>query len=471
MPLDPTTVYQNSKGAEPFNPLTTIGKFAEIGNALQSNRLMKQKEQFAAQTNPLDVQQKQAQLAMQHIDNAGKIIAPLLNQEVITGADVMKSMHDAREIGALDEKTYNTMLKSWGSFSPENNKQNVLKYASMLADAKGRIETSLGPAAQVNLGDRIAFGRTGGVASANPGMFNAENEAATGLSPEAKAQRVSSISTEGPTKGQPITQPQSALVDREGFTLNASADPLEKELQDSVSGVAPAEEHIPTGGKVVPNKAPAGALVTGFSPGEADSMARASEEGDMLRKSADAVPNRRALLDEMDALVKSGDVNFGPGSEKWKGVLSGVQRLYGGDSKTVASYDTFNKLATQLAQQQFQSLGGTGTDIKLGSAISASPNTALSNRSNEQIIALLKGNEDAIAVKNREWNEYKKAYGAGSYGDFSTLFNKHFDPRVFQAPHMAATEKKAMLDSLSDKEFDQYKKDYEFASKNGWLKK
>jgi hypothetical protein len=68
---------------------------------------------------------------------------------------------------------------------------------------------------------------------------------------------------------------------------------------------------------------------------------------------------------------------------------------------------------------------------------------------NRQIIGMLKGNEDAIAMKNMVWQNYKQANGAQSYGDFSNQFNRGFDPRALQAVYMNPADKAKLNASLN----------------------
>jgi hypothetical protein len=194
----------------------------------------------------------------------------------------------------------------------------------------------------------------------------------------------------------------------------------------------------------------------------------AANQGVNLQQTADQVPQRKALLGNMEAALA--DFDSGPGRETWKTINAGTNRMFGINAQSIASTEDFAKLATQLAQSQFQSLGGTGTDAKLDSAMHTSPNLALSNLGNQQIIGLLKGNEDAINVKNQEWQSYLKKGGSPQdYGAFSTQFNKQFDPRVFQSTYMDPGQRQDLLKGMTSSEKSQFQNTYNYAVQRGWI--
>lgn len=447
MPVD--TSFYNTKSPDPINPLKTIADITGIQNA----QLQNQRGQVA-------LSKEQADLTMNKYNYLNKIMGDLSAKASSPGGISQKEMIDAGVNavagGAINVPQLNAFMQTWGDDTPQNNASTIANMQYKIQDAAKQHAITYGTPATVQNGGTQQFGVTqdpqfgGGVDIAN----SIKNT----LTPQDKATTLPVLNNKNEhvlkSKGEIFTD----TGEKRGYAPPSTPQELseEKELQDAI-----AQPSIATTNNE---------LRTEQAPGEALDQEEQAKQGVALQHIADAVPQRKALLGELEGIVKSGDVNFGPGSTTWKEALGSVQRLYGGDSETVAKYDTFNKLATQLAQQQFQSLGGTGTDTKLGSAISASPNTSLSNKSNAEIIALLKGNEDAIAIKNREWQDWKKNEGAGSYARFSSDFNTKFDPRVFQARYMAPADRKAMIRALSPEELKKYKTDYQIAGENGWIK-
>lgn len=196
-----------------------------------------------------------------------------------------------------------------------------------------------------------------------------------------------------------------------------------------------------------------------------------AKQGINLQNMADLVPQRKSALSQMENALNKFDP--GPTSEWTKNVkaLAGRYGLTGDETKRgVASQEEFTKLGTQIALQQLQMLGSDGTNDKLGAAIQANPSTALSKMGNKQIIALLKGNEDALAVKNQAWQQWQKQYGPQSYGQFSTEFNKNYSPTVFQSVYMSPKERSDMINSMSKEEQKQFLSNYRNAINNGWVK-
>lgn len=212
---------------------------------------------------------------------------------------------------------------------------------------------------------------------------------------------------------------------------------------------------------------------------------QSAQQGVDLQKAADTVPQQKALLGNLDTALDQ--FTSGPGAD-WKKVATALANTALPEGlqihpQAIASQEEFNKQALQLAQQQFQTLGGTGTDAKLDSTMHTSPNEALSKLGNKGIIQLLKGNADAIAVKNQEWQNWlAQGHGSETYGKFSTAFNKSFDPRVFQSQYMTPEQKTDMLKGLDgvsvkdgkiitkpNTEGAKFRNAYNYAVSQGWI--
>ena len=220
------------------------------------------------------------------------------------------------------------------------------------------------------------------------------------------------------------------------------------------------------GGGFVPSGPPLGA----GAAADVDATAGANQ-GVALQGRSDQVPTNKALLGNLGTALNQ--FTSGPGSD-WKAMakkFANSNSPFGAifDPKSIASQEEFIKQATQLAQSQFQQLGGTGANAQLESAMHTSPNTELSQMGNRGIIALLKGNEDAIQAKNQAWQQYKQQNGPQSYGQFSTQFNKSYDPRVFQGQYLAPAERQKMIEGMNSGEKKVFANSLRTAISNGWI--
>jgi len=139
------------------------------------------------------------------------------------------------------------------------------------------------------------------------------------------------------------------------------------------------------------------------------------------------------------------------------------------DPQSIASQQEFNKQAMQLAQQQFQAIGGTGTDSKFASAFETSPNETLSTLGNQGIIRLLKGNEDALQAKNQAWLSTTNANPNASYRAFSQNFNNYFGPRVFQFKYLSPSDRQSYVQGMNPQEQQKFLTDMTVAQKRGWI--
>lgn len=189
-----------------------------------------------------------------------------------------------------------------------------------------------------------------------------------------------------------------------------------------------------------------------------------------LQQRASIVPQRKAALSELVGTLDK--FATGPKAQTF-GYLKGLASQFGVSTKGLdeskAAQDEFNKLAAQIALDQWGSLGGTGSNEQLATAVHANPNEVMSRMGIKNVAALLQGNEDAIGAQYGAWQKYKAAKGAGSYDTFLEGWNRYYDPRVFQAQHMTPAAVKEMLGSMTPKERETFKRDQEVAKAAGWL--
>lgn len=241
--------------------------------------------------------------------------------------------------------------------------------------------------------------------------------------------------------------------------------------------LSPTGATTPSGARVsIPQGAVAfeGAVPAGLSPAASAAQGSAGasigQQGVILGQTAESSPVRKAMLGNLEADLKN--FTAGPGadwtqvSKAWanRNVLPTNLQF---DPASIASQEAFTKQAQQLAQQQFQAIGGTGTDAKFGSAFAANPHDTLSQLGNQDIIRLLKGNEDALQAKNRAWQSWQAAgNGPETYQQFTAQFNQHFDPRVYQAQYMNQTDFVNMMKSMAPKERQQFISNMQNARQN-----
>lgn len=192
-----------------------------------------------------------------------------------------------------------------------------------------------------------------------------------------------------------------------------------------------------------------------------------------LANAAEGSPARIGILGNLENTVDK--FTSGPGADWTKVAKAFVNRnvpLPNGwqfDPSSIGAQEEFNKQAMQLAQSQFQTIGGTGTDSKFASAFETSPNDALSNLGNKGIIRLLKGNEDAIQAKNAAWLSTAGADPNASYRQFSQNFNNHFDPRAFQFKYLTPAERTAYVQGMDPNDRVRLMQNIGYARQQGWI--
>lgn len=282
------------------------------------------------------------------------------------------------------------------------------------------------------------------------------------------------------------TAPSSRMPDRDTVPDNYSNNfggvitgVERKDLPPVVPGAAPAAPKDSFSDRFAPvmRGAPATALMPGTAGALEKTAGASADFGNQLTAAANEVPAVRGILNNLDRTVS--DFTPGPGADYARiaksfanTVLPESWQKPGSilDPKRIASQEEFNKFAYQLAQQQFQQLGGTGTDSKLASTMATSPSELLSKYGNKGIIQILKGNNDALSTKASEWNKWRKQNGPESYADFINDFNQHFDPRVFQFKYVPRGERQSWYKAMSPEERRSFEEAASYALAKGWIK-
>jgi len=265
--------------------------------------------------------------------------------------------------------------------------------------------------------------------------------------------------------GAGAVAPAQVGVDAQGAPVVGTAGGLAR------ASTASTQNPAGIGGRAAPT-----GIVVSQAPGVPEAQratAQASaEQGIALQKQADGVPVRKGMLanleDDLDKFTSGPKADWSMVAKSFanRNILPQGMQF---DPQSIASQEAFNKQATQLAQQQFAALGGTGTDSQLSSSYKANPNEALSKLGNKQIIQLLKGNEDALAAKNAAWQEWQRKNGPSDYAGFQQKFNKTYNPRVYQAQYMTPDQIKDMRKNMSPADQAQFLRDYKTLRDNGYV--
>ena len=472
------------QGVPQPNPLQTIGNFANIQNQLNQNRLFQAQQmggnallQSATPQGGVD------QNALIRNLQAGGPNAGLVAPEMLANGQLLQQSQLANSgtrIGAMKAALAN--IPPPNPTIPSDMERFNSQYAATLsAGAQQGLWTA-----------QDAANATGGnIAGLSPAevVRQAALQAGNATQVEQAVGKADLTSTGG------VLTPTIKTIGPNGETVapiaGASSIPLtlspetEASRQNIVVGGVPSS--VPTSALVTPTgqpkvtaglTGPSGEVPTGFSPAgqAAGSLMGQGSAGQFvgLQQAADQAPAQRGMLGELMGIAKGEDFKPGPASD-WTAQLGALAREFNipfteGSAKGTAAIETYRKIANQVAQAQFSALGGTGTDNQLTQARHTSPDNLLSGLGNEQIIPLLEGNADAVAFKNQLAQKWLgSGQGPETYGQFSTQFNEHFDPRVFQAQHMEPAERKAMLGAMSPAEREAYANAYRFALKYGGI--
>lgn len=220
-----------------------------------------------------------------------------------------------------------------------------------------------------------------------------------------------------------------------------------------------------------------GTVMAAPKPGAAETQVSQAQEGQKsgstLNARADSVPQRMADLNNMERELEISGGKFGPLAHSEKKANQIAQRILGFgvtmSPEEIAGIENFDKIGNQIALNQAGALGVS--DQRVQTSMGANPNSDYSYLGNKGILPILKGNEDAIALKAREWKKWSKTHGADTYNDFSDQFNQDFNPQVFQFARMTKEQRAKFVAALPDKEQAiQLAKDLDAYKKKGWVK-
>lgn len=230
------------------------------------------------------------------------------------------------------------------------------------------------------------------------------------------------------------------------------------------------EPPVPTG--------PAAGLRPGYTEAAQGIAAGSAQSANRLTEAAGGAMSRKGMLgnleDDLTKFTSGGGANWEALAKNWLGrnlPVSDTWKKEGAilDQTSLASQEQFNKQASMIAQSQFSTIGGTGTDAKFQSAFTTSPNEALSQLGNKGIIRLLKGNEDAIIAMNQAWQKYKKANGPDTFPEFQAEFQQNFDPRTFQFKYLTKAERQKYIDNMDPADQPEFLRNLTHARKQGWI--
>lgn len=248
--------------------------------------------------------------------------------------------------------------------------------------------------------------------------------------------------------------------------------------------LSPGEATAPTQVGITPTGAPqvgtraqfaaatqGGPVTTGMAPG---AQAAATTAGAGTAQQALEFEKAARGTNEMNAALANmsgdlGTLQTGPGSQGRNRVMSAINSFMGTgfDAEKVAAQEGFDKMSAQVVARQRSMMGLSGTDQQLSMIEHASPGSALSQKGNQNQIAVIKGNNDYLSKQGQAWENYKQAgNGSEKFSQFANTFNKHVDPLVFQMQYMSTPQKQALVGAMSASDREKLAQSLTFARAN-----
>ncbi len=500
-----------SKAAPPkFDPLAMAGEAVQLGQGLLNNRILGQQADanlpsLEAGLRKVQIAREQAGLTNEQWNLAGNALLPLIEKfgrsgvvqdekgnktATISTDDVSSALTDLMSNTALGKDPNfvaraTSLITSLPKDDPKAIMDHLYGVALMANPTTERVAQLNGGAPQaVSTGGQTNFIRTPTLGGVPPQLVG---QIKNTLSP-GEASTPTPVLTRNPDGTlTPSNITRQQFVDTAGGGPLATAPPMTSEgvplatagnpaysVQDPGTGQPGIVTQGGAAAAAARGAAPPPVHPTGPLPGLVPATTATAEQNvqqaQALQKRAAIVPQRRAALSELVGTLD----NFTPGPKaNLTGGLNGLATEFGiplpGATTGKAAQDTFNKLAAQIALDQWGSLGGSGSNEQLATAVHANPNDAMSKMGIKNVTALLQGNEDAIQAQFDAWQKYSKVHGPDSYGSFLGGWNRYYDPRVFQAEHMSAPAVRVMKSQMSAKELADFNRKAAVAKAAGWL--
>lgn len=409
--------------------------------ALKTGQIANQGGEITNDTNALNLTLKKLDSATGALDSSLTDKSPFTPDRLVsTIRNVIQMGHFQGDQHAMQMAVQALTGAPQPTGNPQADDQAMRQYVQGLSvqfrNSSDHINTLLGSTQNINTGPMTLTERAGGI---GPNGLQVVGATGMGLSPaDSIAQNFTVVGPDG-TPG----------VITKGATAAAQAN-----------GGAPT---------VIPTGQPAGsveAMALGKTGGAAQGVAFRGHLADAANQWGDVhgtLANFRGLVDQIASGPKVGTL-------KGIGQIAAQFGLPAPVSKDeTAAMEEAGKLAYQIAQRQFQQLGGTGTDSKLDSAMHTSPSEFLSAEGNKRIIPILQGNNDAIKAQQDAYEVWARSHGPQDYTDFVRQWNQRYDPRVFQAAYMDPAQVTAMRNGMDKTERQNFDSFQAFAKTRGWL--
>ena len=411
-----------------------------------------------AQTNQLNLDAKQLELAAKRTSYVSNGLGGLLASGNISQPEIMKLAASGIRQGLFSDKDVMNVLGDMPADPAQLQAWAKQKYIGFTEDTD-RLKALLPTTQTINTGAQQVLASIDPLTGQPTGQSTVFNNQ---LSPEAASQPTQVFDPATGTMRN-ITREQFA-----GMAAGGGQGAQQPYIPDTSGGSLGS-------GRLTPITGGAPGLQAGPALGSAEAAQvvgkGAAEASLALQRQADAAP--QSIYQFQNMREKLADINTGPGSD-WRnsaqafitGLSPDVAAKIGIDPQKIASAEEFKKYATQATQATLASLG-EGTDSKLASAAAANPGTQLSKLGNQQLIDVLIAGQRAISAKNSAWQA--SGLPPEQFNKFSTQWNKEIDPRVFAAQDMSNDQVWKMVDSLTKREQDEFMRSWDRAQRLGYV--
>lgn len=461
---------------KPIDPIGMLGKFAQIQNEVNQNKL------FQAKTLA-------GNYMSQSVGPDGKPdlnkFAQLMQADQRTAIAGPEAFQDAQTL-----QNSNTTGRQLGLDLNTKSQANALQAASIFGNTSKNPDTSPGGGRDQENLKAITYGLGQGVAT---GAILPDTAASLLGNPD-KLLQISRAATIGGAGGQGaydtlVGKPAEIQTGGHLKAVNVNAATNTITSMGGNAAVIPDEEtpefragrvgivgpnntpeqapqsalSTPTGeAKVVPGlTGPHGETQSGLAPGVGETQAgvakNAADQYTDLRTAYADSANRKTLINNV--LTAAKNTRTGPNAPIAANVVTEANRILGThfDEKSTTATQMVEALGNQLVSQEDNLIGRSSGKASLLVGHGANPSGIINNDTIAQLGAQMLGNEDQIQAKAKAaegWLNQKNPDGSKKnnvtkFNDFQNEWIGNVDPRVFQEPYMSTEQTKELQANLT----------------------
>lgn len=443
---DPSAILAAGQGVQQTNPLQQIGQFAEVQNALNTNKLFPGQMKLQGQ----QVQTGQVDLAS-HIRQGGyTALVPLLSLPNITHQDVTNALAGYEAAGGISQPVLNDILKEapTGDGADFNARARALIAANAQTSPAQAVAEVTPSQSTVDVGPAIQPLNIAPPGSAQPGAVSPVGGAfEKSLTPETLNTPATWTDNNGTTHQGTQAQYLQAVHGGQVGGLGTGTTPTAPAVAEPTPAANWNGFEYPASAT-----APSTAIASGVPEQQKNST-------EMFNGDTNSVANASKTLTNLQSIVAEGE-NAGTGAlaDTLMKFGSTAQQLGLANGQQATDLQLIGKNVSQAVQSSLGTLG-VPTDSKMSEIIEGTPNASMTPDAIKTAAAQLQGGIQWKQAELAAFQQYQAeaqkqglTVGPGAYAQFNAQWQQKVPVAAFQLGGMPPSQRAQYWKSLDKSE-------------------